>query len=95
MIVKPQNRKAAIPTDAVEVLPEADLNPSPAAFGRLAATHSGAREGQYSRRRRFTVYHSRWEHLDFFFPSDPNIPAEDQLGDGVTGIYISYKTDNE
>jgi hypothetical protein len=33
--------------------------------------------------------------LIFFFPSDPNIPAEDQLGDGVTGIYISYKTDNE
>lgn len=33
--------------------------------------------------------------LYFFFTPDPNIPVEKQVGDGVTGIYVSEKTDGE
>jgi len=33
--------------------------------------------------------------LTFFFTPDPNIPAEYQLSDGVTGIYISHKKNGE
>lgn len=33
--------------------------------------------------------------LYFFFTPDPNIPVEKQVGDGVTGIYVSNKMNGE
>ena len=91
----PQNRNASIPADAVKVLPEADLFPpqlhsdswqQPVPVPGKVNT-AGAEDSPFIA--------PDGDLLTFFFTPAPNIPAEEQLRDGVTGIYISHKTDDE
>jgi hypothetical protein len=90
-----KNRNDAIPTDAMKVSPEEDLfppqlhsdeweQPIPVP-GRINT--AGAEDSPFITPDGNT--------LTFFFTPNPNIPAENQLNDGVTGIYISHKQEGE
>jgi hypothetical protein len=88
-------RHETIPIDSVKMSPETDLFPpvlhspdweAPVPVPGLINT-SGAEDSPFIAPDGNT--------LTFFFTPDVEVPAEKQLLDGVTGIYISHKVDGE
>lgn len=84
-----RTREEAIPDNAVKMLPAADSHPpilhssewqQPVPLAGPINT-AGAEDSPF-------VVNSSQEFY-FFFTPDPNIPAEKQLLDGVTGIWVS------
>lgn len=82
-------RSEKIPQSAVKISPQADLSPPilhskefdmPVPVSGPINT-AGAEDSPFITPDGNTLY--------FFFTPDPNIPAEKQLNDGVTGIYVS------
>ena len=82
-------RDSAIPVDAVKMTPEADFYPpilhsdewmQPVPLSEAINT-AGGEDSAFVMPDGDTIY--------FFFTPDVNIPAEQQVGDGVTGIYVS------
>jgi hypothetical protein len=90
-----KNRVDAIPAHAAKISPEEDLFPP--------QLHSDAWEQPIPVPGRINTAGAEdspfitpdGKTLTFFFTPDPNIPAEDQLLDGVTGLYISHKVNGE
>jgi len=85
------DRTSIIPTAATKITPETDANPpvlnsegweDPVPLGDAINT-AGAEDSPFITPDGNTLY--------FFFTPDPNIPAEKQLFDGVTGIWVSKK----
>lgn len=85
-------RESVIPADAVKILPETDIYPpklhaadweEPAPLPAPINT-AGAEDSPFITPDGQTLY--------FFFTPDPQIPVQDQLSDGATGIYVSRKT---
>ena len=88
-------REEAIPTNAVKMKLETDAFPSilnsdefekPVPLGQAINT-AGGEDSAFITPDGSTLY--------LFFTPDVNIPAEKQLLDGVTGIYISEKQDGD
>lgn len=87
--ITPLDRREAIPADKSKVLPENDLYPPQVHLAGWQApillpgqvNTAGAEDSPFIT--------PQGDRLFFFFTPDPNIPAEKQLGDGVTGIYLS------
>jgi hypothetical protein len=87
------NRHDKLPADIEKVLPEADWYPPilektdefdmPVPLGEGINT-SGAEDSPFVMPDGNTMY--------FFFTPDVRVPAEQQLFDSVTGIWVSYKT---
>jgi len=84
-------REALIPASAVKISPETDQNPPlvdadefepPVPVPGLVNT-AGAEDSPFVTPDGQTLY--------FFFTPDVNIPAEKQILDGVTGLYVSQK----
>jgi hypothetical protein len=80
-------REDAIPENAVKITPDTDVYPpilhkneweEPVS---LEINTAGAEDSPF-------IYEN---NLFFFFTPDPNVPAEKQVLDGVTGIYVSQK----
>ena len=89
-----RTRAESIPDDAVKMTPETDLYPpilhsdeweAPVPVGMPVNT-AGAEDSPFIPADRDELY--------FFFTPDVSIPAEQQLFDSVTGIYVSVYTDN-
>ncbi|MBM3149278.1 MAG: hypothetical protein FJZ88_04515, partial [Chloroflexi bacterium] len=89
---KPQKTRAeSIPANAVKITPETDILPQIMHSGEFnkpiplgsAINTAGAEDSAFVTPDGNTLY--------FFFTPDPSIPAEKQLTDGVTGIYVSQK----
>jgi hypothetical protein len=91
--VRPVERDTSIPTKAVKISPGADEHP-PKVYsdeyeqpvplpGRVNT--AGAEDSPFITPDGDTLY--------FFFTPDLSIPVERQIRDGVTGIYVSKKTD--
>jgi Tol biopolymer transport system component len=87
----PKDRETSIPAGSVKVTPAMDLHPpilhsdkyySPVPLPRTINT-AGAEDSPFILPDGKTLY--------FFFTPDPNIPAEKQLFDGVTGIYVARR----
>lgn len=85
------SRDSAIPSGAVKVTVDSDIYPpilhsdefqTPAPLG-LPVDTLGAEDSPFILPDGNTLY--------FFFTPDPNVPAERQLLDNVTGIYVSHK----
>ena len=83
------NRHSVIPTDAVKILPETDLNPpithsdeymQPVPIPGLVNT-TGGEDSPFIMPDGNTLY--------FWFTPVVSIPAQTQILDGVTGIYVS------
>ena len=90
-----RTREEAIPANAVKVTPETDAFPpflnsdefeAPIPLGQAINT-LGGEDSAFITPDGNTLY--------FFFTPDVNIPAEKQLLDGVTGIYVSEKRDGK
>ncbi len=88
----PPTREFAIPQDALKITPEIDLNPprsktseysSPVPLP-LPINTAGAEDSPFITPNGNTLY--------FFFTPDVRVPANRQLFDNVTGIYVSRKT---
>jgi hypothetical protein len=86
-------RESLIPADAVKMSPETDQNPpilysddfeAPVPVPGLVNT-AGAEDGVFVTLDGNTLY--------FFFTPDVDVPTEKQILDGVTGLYVSHKTD--
>jgi len=82
-------RDSAIPADAIKMTPETDFHPpilhsdewmQPVPLSEAINT-AGGEDSAFVMPDGDTIY--------FFFTPDVNIPAEQQVGDGVTGIYVS------
>lgn len=87
----PADRTAAIPAGAAKITPGDDAYPpllhsddyqTPVPLPRTINT-AGAEDSAFILPDKKTLY--------FFFTPDPNIPAEKQLRDGVTGIHVARK----
>jgi len=83
---EPVDRLTTIPVDAVKITPEMDNHPpilhsndyeEPVSLAVISS--AGAEDSAFYDDNR----------LFFFFTPDPNIPAQLQLTDGATGIYVS------
>ena len=86
------DRESKIPLNAVKVTPETDLNPPKShSLEYNDPVHLpysiNTRGGEDS-----AFIMPDGETLYFWFTPDVNIPAEKQLIDGVTGIYVSRKS---
>ena len=90
-----QTRHRAIPADATKITPDIDLfppilhsdefeEPVPVSY---PINTSGAEDSPFILPDGETFY--------FFFTPDVRVPVEKQLLDGVTGIYVSRKLDND
>jgi hypothetical protein len=87
------NREALIPADAVKMSPESDENPpllysseyEPPVPVPGKVNTAGAEDGVFVTPDGNTMY--------FFFTPDVNVPVEQQILDGVTGLYVSQKQD--
>lgn len=86
------DRESKIPTNAVKVAPETDLNP-PKSYSLdyydpvplpYPINTAGGEDSAFIMPDGKTLY--------FWFTPDVNIPVEKQLFDGVTGIYVSHKS---
>ena len=86
------DRRSAIPEGAVKAHPETDANPpvlhsemweEPVSLSSAINT-AGAENSPFIT--------PDGERLYFFFTPDPGVPAEEQILDGVTGIYYSTLT---
>lgn len=91
--VAPVDREASIPTDAIKISPVTDELPPlleseayepPVPVPGLVNT-AGLEDSPFITPDGNTLY--------FFFTPDLHLPAEQQLLDGVTGIYVSQKVD--
>ncbi len=89
------DRESKIPADAVKITPETDLSPpqtysdeyeKPVPIPGLVNT-AGAEDSAFIMPDGNTLY--------FFFTPDVRVPVEKQVIDGVTGIYVSKKSNNE
>jgi hypothetical protein len=89
-----RTRAESIPADAVKMTPETDLYPpilhsseweTPVPVG-LPVNTAGGEDSPFIPIDRDELY--------FFFTPDVSIPAEQQLFDSVTGIYVSEYTNN-
>ena len=89
------DRETKIPADAVKMSPDTDIHPpillsdefeGPVPIPGRVNT-AGAEDSPFITPDGNTLY--------FFFTPDAAIPAEKQLFDGVTGIYVSRKIDGE
>jgi hypothetical protein len=87
----PPSREAAVPEEAVKITPATDIYPpilhsdewdAPVPLGAPVNT-AGAEDSPFIMPDGNTLY--------FFFTPDPGIPAEKQLFDNVTGIWVSHK----
>jgi hypothetical protein len=58
----------------------------------MEPSRADAWSGQYCRSRRQPVHYPGWERFLLFFPPDVSIPAEKQLLDGVTGIWVTHRS---
>ncbi|MBU0536671.1 MAG: hypothetical protein KKE20_06920, partial [Nanoarchaeota archaeon] len=92
---QPLDRLNKIPSDAVKMTPETDAAP-PKSYSqdyydpmplKGMINSAGAEDSAFMMPDGNTIY--------FFFTPDVRIPAEKQVIDGVTGIYISKKQGNE
>ncbi len=90
-----KNRLETIPASAVKMTPETDLFPpilhsdkyqTPVPLGGGVNT-AGGEDSSFILPDGNTLY--------FFFTPDVNIPAELQVLDGVTGVYVSHKQNNQ
>jgi hypothetical protein len=87
-----KTREEAIPEDAVKVTPEIDLFPPQLHSDEYqdpiplpgAINTAGAEDSPF-------IPCCEENVIYFFFTPDVDIPAEDQISDGVTGIYVSKK----
>ncbi len=82
------DRLARIPTGAIKGTPENDLYPPAASAGwsqpvplEGPVNTAGAEDSPF--------IPADGQSLYFFFTPDANIPAQDQVSDGVTGIWVS------
>ncbi len=91
-----KTREEAIPDDAVKMTPETDLHPpqlhsdeytEPVPLSGSINT-AGAEDSPF-------ISCCEEDTFYFFFTPDVDVPAEKQLLDGVTGIYMSTKVDGE
>lgn len=89
------DRESKIPPDAAKMMPETDIHPpvlksdeyeTPVPLSAAINT-AGAEDSPFVMPNGNTLY--------FFFTPDVRIPAEKQLLDGVTGIYVSHKVNGE
>ncbi len=89
------DRESRIPADAVKITQEADVSPpqtysdeyeKPVPVPGLVNT-AGAEDSAFVMPDGDTLY--------FFFTPDVRVPVEKQVIDGVTGIYVSKKSNNE
>jgi hypothetical protein len=89
------DREASIPVDAVKMSPETDQHPPLLYSGEYenpiplpgAVNTAGAEDSPFITPDGKTFY--------FFFTPDVEVPAEEQLLDGITGIYASHKVNGE
>jgi hypothetical protein len=85
------SRADSIPAFATKVLPEMDLHPPRSLTDDYAdpvplpfpVNTAGAEDSAFIMPDGETLY--------FWFTPDPSLPAERQVGDGVTGIYVTHK----
>ena len=91
----PVNRLDKIPADAIKVTPEMDIYPpilysdkyeTPVPLGSGVNT-AGGEDSPFMMPDGNTLY--------FFFTPDVSVPAELQVLDGVTGVYVSHLVNNE
>jgi hypothetical protein len=91
----PKSRLESIPADIIKQSPETDRLPpilhsdefqQPAPLGNAINT-AGAEDSAFITPDGNTLY--------FFFTPNGNIPVEQQVNDGVTGIYVSQKINGE
>ncbi|MFZ5363995.1 MAG: hypothetical protein ACOZAG_00715, partial [Patescibacteria group bacterium] len=88
------SRESKIPLDAVKITPETDINPVKSLSSEYEQpiplpapiNTAGAEDSPFILSDGQTLY--------FFFTPDVRIPAEKQVIDNVTGIYISKKSGN-
>jgi hypothetical protein len=89
------SRESKIPTDAVKVTPQTDAHPlemksdefrQPVPLSSAVNT-AGAEDSPFVMPEGNTLY--------FFFTPDVRIPAEKQLTDGVTGVWVSNKVNGQ
>lgn len=86
-------RESKIPTDAVKITPATDVSPPKSLSAEYEnpiplpspVNTAGAEDSSFIFPDGNTLY--------FFFTPDVRIPAEKQLIDGVTGIYVAKKSD--
>jgi hypothetical protein len=89
------DRQAQIPPNAVKMSPESDEHPPQVHSSEYEppiplpgdVNTAGAEDSPFITLDGNSLY--------FFFTPDANIPAEKQLSDGVTGIYVSHKVNDE
>jgi hypothetical protein len=90
-----KTRQESLPAGAVKMTPEDDVTPpvlhssdyfEPVPLSDMINT-AGGEDSPFVTDDGGALY--------FFFTPDVNIPAEKQLLDGVTGIWVSYKKDNQ
>lgn len=87
------SRESKIPTDAVKITPATDISPPKSLSAEYEnptplpapVNTAGAEDSSFILPDGNTLY--------FFFTPDVRIPAEKQLIDGVTGIYVAKKVD--
>jgi hypothetical protein len=87
--VSASSRGDSIPSDAIKVTPETDANPPTSSSSDFKdpvpiasmINSAGAEDSPFMT--------SDGKSLYFFFTPDVRVPAEKQLFDGVTGIYVS------
>ena len=88
-------REASIPSNAVKMTPQTDSHPPqlhsdewemPVPLSGPVNT-AGAEDSPFITPDGNTLY--------FFFTPDPNIPVEKQLLDGVTGIWVSHRSNGQ
>jgi hypothetical protein len=88
-------RETAIPVDAIKMTPETDENP-PLSYSNDYASPipipgsvntAGAEDSPFITPDGNTLY--------FFFTPDVNVPVEEQILDGVTGIYVSNRVNGK
>jgi len=88
-------RYGKIPNDSVKMIPESDLSPPKSLSNDYndpvpvsgKVNSAGAEDSAFVMPDGNTLY--------FFFTPDANVPVEKQIIDGVTGIYVSRKTNGE
>jgi hypothetical protein len=85
------DRESTIPSDAIKITPETDANPVKSLTAEYSdpvpvlypISTAGAEDSPFIMPDGNTIY--------FFFTPDVRIPAEKQVIDSVTGIYVSHK----
>ena len=93
-IPSPADRLSAIPASAVKMNPVTDLYPPKSETGEYQnpvplpapVNTAGAEDSAFIMPDGQTLY--------VWFTPDPNIPAEKQVADGVTGIYVFHKSND-